>query len=198
MKPHHRLAIPLLAAPLTAPLAAHAQAARLKLPDFSGLADKAKESVDISLDGDMLKSASGFMGGASGSMPPEVADAIAGVQGIYIRVFEFERPDAYSQRDLEGVRRQLQAPGWKKLMSVQSRGEHVDMFLRDPGSNPADGGLALVVSEPMQFVIVNIVGDVDLEKLRLLQGRFGVPGLPGMAPPAAPPALPAPAAPAAP
>jgi hypothetical protein len=194
MKKHHLLATLLLAA---APLAAQAQAGRLKLPDFAGLAGKAQESVDISLDGEMLKSAGAFIGGQDGKTPREVADALAGVQGIYIRVFEFDRPDVYSQRDLEGVRLQLQAPGWKKLMSVQSKDEHVDMYLREPGGNPADGGMALVVSEPREFVIVNIVGDVDLEKLRQLQGKFGVPALPRMSPPA-PPAPPAPAAPTGP
>ena len=45
------------------PAMAMAQGARLKLPDFSGLAGKAKESVDISLDGDTLKMAGGFLGG---------------------------------------------------------------------------------------------------------------------------------------
>jgi hypothetical protein len=191
MKAHHLLATLLLALPLSV----HAQAGRLNLPAFTGLAEKAKESVDISLDGDMLKSASSFMGGSGGKMSPEVADALSGVQGIYIRVFEFDRPGVYAQHDLDGVRRQLDAPGWKKLMSVRSGQENVDMFMRETGPNPADGGIAIVVSEPSEFVIVNIVGHVDLEKLRALQGKFGMPGMPGLlgAPPApaAAPALPA-------
>ena len=180
MKHRHWFAALLIAAPLVA----HAQAARLKLPDFAGLADKAKESVDISLDGDMLKTASQFMG--AGKQAPEVADALQGVLGIYLRVFQFEQPNVYSQADLASVRTQLQAPGWKKLMSVGSKDEHVDMFLHDAGKNPEDGGMALVVSEPKEFVIVNIVGKVDPEKLRQLQGKFGIPGnLPGMAAPGA-------------
>ena len=168
---------------IAAPLAAHAQSARLQLPDFSGLAEKAKESVDISLDGDMLKSAGQFMGGPNSQAPAEVADALKGVQGIYLRVFQFEKPGVYSQADLDGVRRQLQAPGWKKLMSVHSKDENVDMFLREAGKNPDDGGMAMVISEPKEFVIINIVGNVDPEKLRQLQGKFGVPVIPGLGAP---------------
>ena len=175
----HRWKIALLL--IAAPLAAHAQSARLTLPDFSGLTDKAKESVDISLDGDMLKSAGQFMGGPNGQAPEEIAEALKGVQGIYIRVFEFEQSNAYSQRDLDGVRRQLDNPGWKKLMSVHSKDQHVDMFLHE-GKSPEDGGMAMVISEPKEFVIINIVGKVDPEKLRQLQGKFGVPAIPGMGP----------------
>jgi uncharacterized protein DUF4252 len=195
MKVRHMLAALALAAPLAMPLTAFAQAGRLQLPDFSGLAGKAKESVDISLDGSMLQTASQFMGGTEGGAAAK--DALQGVEGIYIRVFEFDKPNVYSQADLAGVRHQLEAPGWKKLMSVQSKEEHVDMFMRDRGRNPADGGVAIVISEPSQFVIVNIVGNVDLEKLRQLQGKFGVPAMPSMgaggaSPPPAPSAPPAP------
>ncbi len=181
---------------LALPLAANAQAGKLQLPDFSSLAGKARESVDISLDGSMLQSAGQFLGGSGGGNSEELKQALKGVDGIYIRVFEFDQANAYSQADLTGVRDQLQRPGWKKLMSVQSKEERIDMYMREPGGRPGDGGIAIVVSEPKEFVIVNVVGDVDPEKLRQLQGKFGVPGLPGMAP--APPAPPTPPAAAAP
>ena len=188
MKPLARAALVLLATPL----AAFAQAGRLQLPEFPGLAEKAKESVDISLDGDMLKSASQFMGGPSGAKQ-DMNDALQGVKGVYIRVFSFDKPGMYAAGDLAGVRKQLQAPGWKKMMSVQSNGEHVDLYMHDDNGRPDDGGMALVVSEPMEFVIVNVVGKVDLEKLRQLQGKLGVPAMPGVVgapPPPAPPSPP--------
>jgi hypothetical protein len=40
------------------------------------------------------------------------------------------------------------------------------------------GGLAIVVVEPMELTIVNIVGPFDLTKLPLLQGQFGIPRIP--------------------
>lgn len=180
MKMHYWL-VPLL---LAVPLTVHAQAARLKLPDFSGLSGKATESVDISLDGDMLRSAGQFMGGSNAQASGAVSEALKGIQGIYIRVFEFEQPNVYSTADLAGVRKQLEAPGWKRLMSVHSKDGHVDLFLRDAGKDPNDGGMAMVISEPKEFVIINIVGNVDPEKLRQLQGKFGVPSIPGLGTPA--------------
>ena len=48
------------------PMLAAAQAGKLVIPDFGDLAKKATGSVDITLDGDMLKSATHLMGAAGG------------------------------------------------------------------------------------------------------------------------------------
>ena len=184
------------------PMVSVAQAARLKMPDFSNLASKAKESVDISLDKEMLKSAGGFMGGGGKGMDPaEFAETVKDLDGIYVRVFSFDKPGMYSMKDIEPMVAQVQSQGWKKLMSIKDGDERVEMWMRD---NSADGGMFFVASEPTELVMINIVGKVNLESLRNLQGRMGVPSMqgwigarPAAAAPAAPPAPPAPAAPPA-
>lgn len=187
------------------PVLSVAQAARLKMPDFSGLAGKAKESVDISLDGDTLKMAGGFVGGGKGS-DPEFAEAVKNLQGIYLKVFSFDKPGMYSTRDIESVVSQVENQGWKKLMSIRDKEDRVEMWVH---SDNADGGMLFVATEPTELVLINIVGKVDLQTLAKLQGRMGVPfmpGIPGIRPPPAPPApaarpapqaTPAPAAPPA-
>jgi hypothetical protein len=172
------------------PMMAMAQAAKIKMPDFSGLAAKAKESVDISLDKDMLKNAGAFL---AGNTDPQFAEQIKGLDGIYIKVFEFEHRGEYSRDDIDGMVRQVEAGKWKKLMSVRDRDDRVEMWMHE---NSADGGLFFVASEPRELVVINIVGKVDLETLRKLQGKMGVPGLSGMpgmgwGAPSAPPAPPA-------
>lgn len=171
-----------------------AQGAKIRMPDFSGLAEKAKEAVEISLDGDQLKNASSFFAG--GRAPdPALTEALKGLQAIYVKVFEFDAPNQYSMRDIETVLRQVEREGWKKMMSVRSREERVEMWMRE---NHEDGGMFLVVSEPSELVMVNIVGNVDLQALSQLQGKMGIPGIPGVAPPAPPPPPARPAAPAGP
>lgn len=173
------------------PMMSVAQAARVKMPDFSGLADKATESVDISLDGDTLKMASSFLGGGRGA-DPDIASAVNGLQGIYLKVFSFDKPGMYSARDIESMVSQVETQGWKKLMAVREKDGRVEMWMR---SDTVDGGMFFVATEPKELVVINIVGKVDLQTLSRLQGRMGVPMLPGVAPlPPAPPAPPAPAA----
>lgn len=179
-----------------APVLALAQTARLKLPDLSGLASKATESVDIDLDGDTLRMAGAFLTGGSGPVDPQFAETVKGLQGIYLKVFSFDKPGQYSLREIEPVLAQVQSQGWKKLLAVRDREDRVEMWMR---ADSTDGGLFFVASEPNELVLINIVGKVDLETLRRLQGRMGVPMLPGMPPsPPAPPSAVSPAAPPAP
>lgn len=162
---------------LLAPLASPAQSARLTLPDFSQLEHKATDMVDISLDASLLRLASRFMGQTT---PEEKAakEILAGIGGIYVRSFSFDSENAYSKADIDKVRRQVATPGWSRLVTVRSRRERqdVDVYMR-LGSKDDIDGLVIVAYGPRAFTIVNIVGSVDLEKLRQLEGKFGVPHL---------------------
>ncbi len=170
------------------PMLAAAQAGRIKLPDFSKLSEKASKSVDISLDKEMLRTAGGFMGGGE---DPALAAVVAGLDGVFVRVLNFDKPDMYSTGDIESVVKQVESQGWKKLLSVRDKGERVEMWMRD---NSVDGGMFFVALKPTELVLINIAGKVNLEALRQLQGRMGVPILPpgmGGGKPPAPPAPPA-------
>jgi hypothetical protein len=188
------------------PVLAAAQAGKLVIPDFGDLAKKATNSVDITLDGDMLKSASHFMGsGGGGDSATDVSSVVSGLKSITVRSFTFDKPDMYSQEAVEGVLAQVDVPGWKKIVSVRDKGERVEIHMRQ---NSEDGGLLIVAEKSQQLTIVNIAGKINMDQLRELQGHMGVPAMPGVmggaalpAPPATPvpPAVvtPAPPAPAA-
>jgi hypothetical protein len=187
------------------PVLAAAQAGKLVIPDFSDLARKATESVDITLDGDMLKSATHMMGAGGGhhSGDADLSSVVAGLKAIAVRSFTFDKPDMYSQDAVEGVLAQVNVPGWRKVISVREKGERVEIHMR---ADSEDGGLLIVSEEPKELTIVNIAGKINLDQLRQLQGHMGVPNIPGVigseppAPPAplVPPAAAAVATPAAP
>jgi hypothetical protein len=149
---------------------------RLTIPEFEGLAAKANESVNITLDATLLGMAAKFL---SEEDADEAAakEVLNGIFGIYIKSFTFDEPNAYAKTDVESVRKQLAAPGWSRLVEVRSRKEQsdVDIYISQAGGKA--NGLAIIASEPKEFTIVNIVGSVDLEKLRKLEGKLGVPKL---------------------
>ena len=95
--------------------------------------------------------------------------------GIYVQHYTFDTDYAYPKGDIDGVRRQLNAPGWSRIVEARSKKENtdVDVFLLIDGDKAQ--GLAIIASEPREFTIVNIVGNIDLEKLHDLEGNFGVP-----------------------
>lgn len=166
------LACALLALPA---LSAAADPGRLQLPDFSGLARKATQSVDISLDPSLLRLAGGAISNDNGANGAAVNDLIQGIRGIYVRSFTFDRPGEYSKADVSAVLAQLGAPGWQPVISTHDvkEGNDVDIYVLRRGGRT--DGLAIIAAQPKQLTIVNIVGSIDLAKLAQLQGQFGVP-----------------------
>jgi hypothetical protein len=149
---------------------------KLLLPSFDGLADKATESVSITLDTTLLGMAAKFL---DPNKPEDAAarEVLAGLQGIYVKSYTFDEDFAYPKADVDKVRKQLTAPGWSRLVEVRSKKEqtNVDIYMSVDGNKAL--GLAIIASEPREFTIVNIVGSVDLDKLHRLEGKFGVPKL---------------------
>src|SRR5689334_23797588 len=121
-----------------APLAAQ----EIKLPPNFGA--KAVETVDVSLDSNMLQLAAKFL---SGNKPDEAQakKLIGGVKSIYVRSFEFDKEGQYNPADVEAVRAQFRGPGWSRVMGVQSKkdGENAEIFLRMDKDGKI-GGLGVV------------------------------------------------------
>jgi hypothetical protein len=148
----------------------------LKLPEFDSLTDKAIDSVSINLDTSLLGMAAGFLD----EHKPEdaaVKELIAGLKGIYVKSYTFDKDFAYPETDVDSVRKQLAAPGWQQLVKVRSGKEHAKVDIYVCVDQGRANGLAIISSEPREFTIVNIVGSIDLQKLHQLEGRFGIPKL---------------------
>ncbi len=107
-----------------------------------------------------------------------IGEMIAGLRGIYVRHYEFDAEGAYAESDIAPIHAQLSGAGWSRIVEVHSRREgvkNVEVYLATTGSRV--DGLVVIAAEPKQLTVVNIVGPVDLEKLRKLEGNFGVPDL---------------------
>ncbi len=146
---------------------------QLKIPDFSHLRGKAADSVDITLDGFLLRLVKNFA--AKDDSGDEVLSILSDIKSLRVRNFEFDSDDAYSRADIDSVRKQLAAPGWSALAQVHKRDEQedVDVYVNTDGEKSL--GLAGVASEPRSFTIVHIVGNIDIDKLAKIEGEFGIP-----------------------
>ncbi len=156
-------------------LAGQAPAQQLKL-NLDGLAAKASNKVDLSLTSQTLQFAARFLEDGDAD-EARVKKLVAGLDGIYIRSYEFDRDNAWTPADLEGVRSQLKGPEWSRIVGVESTGEGEAAEVHVRTENKKVTGLAIVVSAPREFTVVNIVGPIDLDSLGELSGHFGVPKL---------------------
>lgn len=145
---------------------------QLKL-DLDHLAAKASDSVDISLNGSTLQFAAKFLD-AKDPDEAKVKKLILGIDGIYIRSFEFKKDGEWSPADLEGVRRQLKAPEWSRMLGFKSESEgEAEIYVRTVNQKIA--GVAIVIAEAREFTVVNLSGTIDLDTLAELSGHFGMP-----------------------
>jgi hypothetical protein len=145
------------------------------LPGLDKLAQRATESVDVSLDASMLQLASAFL---SADDPDEarVKKLVAKLKGVYVRNFEFEREGQYSASDLDGVRAWVRGAGWTRIVGVKSlKGDNAEVYLRKQGDQV--GGIVVIDAEPKELTVVNIDGPIDPEELSQLGGHMGIPKL---------------------
>src|SRR5437016_4523960 len=151
--------------------AAALQAQRLQIDLPPSVAAKAAESVDVTLDGAMLRLASKFLGD---DRDERVArDMIDKLEGIYVKSYEFDEDGAYDRSIVDKVRAQL-GPSWRRLVMVKSRGrEDTEIYTDMRGDRVT--GLLIITAEPRELTIVNLVGPIDIEKLTSLEGHFGIP-----------------------
>jgi Domain of unknown function (DUF4252) len=160
----------------TAHWTAQAQDMRLQLGSLDKFEARATDSVDVTLDGKLLELARVFL---SSKKPKEAAikEVVAGLKGVYVKVYEFDKEGEYTASDLDAIRTQLRAPAWTRMAGVKSKreSENVEVYMTITGTQI--GGIAVIATEPKQLTVVNIVGTIDLDKLVKLSGQFGIPSI---------------------
>jgi len=149
--------------------------ARLHFDKLNGLDTKARDVVEVNIDGKLLDLAKRVTAKVNDEDAKKVAQAISGLKGIYVRVYNFEKEDEYNVADVDEIRNQLNAPGWEKLANVRSKknNQKVDVFTMFTGD--VMSGVAVVISESKSIALVNVIGPIDIDLLVELSGRLNIP-----------------------
>jgi len=151
--------------------AAALQAQRIQIDIPASLAAKAVETVDVTLDGPLLRLAARVLD-VDDDDQRVARDMIRKLEGIYVKSYQFDDENAYDTAVLDKVRAQL-GPSWKRLVMVKERGENTEIHADMRGETVI--GLLVIAAERRQLTIVNLVGPIDVDKLANLEGHFGIP-----------------------
>ncbi len=147
------------------------QSARLQLDNLNKLADKAARVTDVTLDGSLLGFATTLIEKLDDEGDKDVAQLKAimkGLKGIYIKSFEFDEAGQYSKADVEAVRSQISSRWTRIVQSIDKRhNEHDEIYLLKNGEQVA--GVVILVAEARELTVVNIVGDVPVDKIAALE-----------------------------
>lgn len=171
----YTLAFAVALAALLSTQVANAQNARLQFDNLNYLTDKATEVVEVNVEGKMLELAKRVLVKVKDEDAQKVGEAISGLEGIYVRVFRFEKDGQYNISDVDTIRAQLQSPGWEKLANVRSKkkNQKIDVYTMFQGQDIS--GVAVILSEDRTIALVNVIGPIDIDMLVEMSGKLNIP-----------------------
>jgi Domain of unknown function (DUF4252) len=153
----------------------------IKLPaNLEKLGEKAEHSVNVTLEGTMLRLAGRFLSDKD-SDTAKARSVFAGLESVHVRSFEFAREGEYNMAEVDAVRAQLQSPAWSRMVGVRSKringdSGDADVYVKIAG-NGQFGGVVVISAEPKELTIVTIVGTLDPQHLAELGGKLHIPEL---------------------
>jgi uncharacterized protein DUF4252 len=142
--------------------------------NFDNLAAKAHEKTEVDLDRSMI----GLVLKNSGAK--DLNGVLSGINGVVVRNYEFERAGAYSDADLQPLRKQVASgTGWSRIVNVKEDNETTEIYMFSQGDTP--GGFLIISAEPKELTVVHVEGTVQLAQLQeLVQSsvKFDLKNLP--------------------
>jgi hypothetical protein len=155
-----------------------AQTSPLLLPPAveKDLAARASDVTEVTLNKNMLGFAAKFMDGKDKDQE-SVRQLIQGLEGIYVRSYEFEKPGEYSMDQVDTLRKNFETPEWSPMVRERERksGETTDIMVKLVNGEPH--GMFILTAEPKELTIVLIVGPIRLDQLSQLNGIAGLGAL---------------------
>lgn len=166
------------AAALAAPVLAQNSPAGLMLPPAleKELAARASDVTEVTLDKNMLGFAARFMNGKDAD-DAGARQLIQGLDGIYVRDYEFDKDGQYSLDDVEKLRHFFETSDWSPIVREHDRksGEISDVMVKMVNGKTA--GMFILSAEPRDLSIVLILGPIRMDQLGELKGLGGLGAL---------------------
>jgi hypothetical protein len=152
-------------------LRGYGQDAKLQLANLDKLSEKAARVTDVTLDGSLLQFAVNLIDKVSDDDKDveQLKSIVKNLKGIYIKSFEFDEASQYSKADIDAIRSQLTSPRWTKIVqSIEKRhNEYDEIYLLKNGDRVA--GVVILVAEAKELTVVNLVGEVPMDKVASLE-----------------------------
>lgn len=140
------------------------------------LAARASDMTEVTLGKNMLAFASKFMNGKDDD-EAATRKLIDGLEGIYVRDYEFDKEGQYSMEDIDKLRKYFETSEWTPIVRERERktGETTDVMVKLV--NGESHGMFILTAEPKELSIVLILGPVRMEDLGKLKHIGGLGGL---------------------
>ncbi len=148
----------------------------LPTPVEKELAARASNVSEVTLGKNMLDFAARFMDGKDKDQAA-AKQLIDGLDGIYVRDYEFDKEGQFSAGQIEQLRKYFETGEWSPLVRDRDTktGESSDVMVKLV--NGQSDGLFILDVEPKEISIVLILGPIHMDQLGELKGLSGLGAL---------------------
>ncbi|MGA2049614.1 MAG: DUF4252 domain-containing protein [Terracidiphilus sp.] len=136
------------------------------------LAARASDVTEVTLGKNMLAFAAKIMNGKNDD-DAEIRHLIEGLDGIYVREYEFDKDGQFSPDEVNQLRKYFETSEWSPVVKERQRktGESTDVMVKLV--NGESHGMFILDVGPRELTIVLILGPIhteDLSKLSVIGG----------------------------
>lgn len=171
------LGVVVLAGPALAQMAL-AQTSSLPEPSpvEKELAARASDVTEVTLGKNMLAFAAKIMNGKNED-DAEVRHLIEGLEGIYVREYEFDKEGQFSKEEVDQLRKYFETSEWSPIVKERERksGDSTDVMVKLV--NGESHGMFILDVGPKDLTIVLILGPIHMDDLGKLRGIGGLSAL---------------------
>jgi hypothetical protein len=171
---HFIVAAAVLAVPI---LARTAMAQTEQLPPPSpiekDLAARASDVTEVTLGKNMLAFAAKIMNGKDDD-DVETRKLIEGLEGIYVREYEFDKPGEFSADEVDQLRKYFETSEWSPMVKERERKNNESTDVMVKLVNGESHGIFILSVEPKELTIVLILGPIKMDDLGKLKGVGGL------------------------
>jgi hypothetical protein len=170
------LAFAFAAATVVVPMLAQDSPLPLPPPVEKELAARASNVTEVTLGKNMLSFAAKFMNGKDKD-EAATRQLIEGLDGIYVRSYEFDKEGQYSMDEIAKLRQYFETSEWSPIVRARERktGATTDVMVKLV--NGETRGMFVLTAEPKELTIVLILGPIRMEDLGKLKGLGGLSSL---------------------
>lgn len=141
--------------------------------DFGSMPSaKGREFVEINLQSNLISFAAKIVN----KQEPEVAELLRGIKQIRVNVVGLDDSNRGSiDQKMEAVRADLESTGWTQVVTVRDEsGENVNVHIKTGENDVIQGLVVTVIDGGREAVFVNIVGNIDPDKIAEIANRFDI------------------------
>jgi hypothetical protein len=158
---------------LTVKAAAQTEQLPAPPPIEKELAARASDVTEVTLGKNMLGFAAKVMNGKDNDSQA-TKHLIEGLDGIYVREYEFEKEGQFTQDEVEQLRKYFETSEWSPMVHERDRKNNESTDVMVKLVNGESHGMFILDVEPKELTIVLILGPMRMEDLAKLNGVVGL------------------------